>query len=187
MGQQKEVPEKEYPPKVDYSSVAKGMVRVSVVDTAFHSLMAILLVTGLMIDLIGPWLGGWLLLIRSVVHGYLGSAFVIVFILYIARVAYSKKMRTVLTATNYMDFVFYAVLIITGVSRASANQPWIDIAPWLSEALSPIVVLAPAIHVATTYVWIVLSLLLPGGILHGLASVYLISHLKKRFKIERHE
>lgn len=187
MAEHKEVPEREYPPKVDYSAVVKGMRRVSVIDLAFHVLMATLLITGVVIDLLGPLLGGWLLLIRSVVHGYLGALFVVVFVVYGAHVAYSKKMRTVLTATNYVDFLFYIILIITGVTLASANTPWIEFIPQLRGILSPIAPLAPAIHVAATYVWILFSLVFPGGLLHGLASVYLISHLKKRFKLEHNE
>jgi hypothetical protein len=96
-------------------------------------------------------------------------------------------MRTVLTATNYVDFLFYIILIITGVTLASANTPWIEFIPQLRGILSPIAPLAPAIHVAATYVWILFSLVFPGGLLHGLASVYLISHLKKRFKLEHNE
>jgi len=178
----KEVAEKKYPPEVNYSTVLKGLIRM---DIGFHLLMAILLITGLIIDLLGPWLGGWLSSIRSIAHGYVGTLFIIVFIIYIISVAASKRMRIVLTATNWVDFLFYIVLIITGVTIASVNRPWIDVIPGLSDALSPIAPFAPAIHVALTYLWIVFSTVLPGGILHGLASVYLISRLKKRSRTER--
>lgn len=180
-----QVKEKKYPPEVNYSTVLKGLVRVSWLDGAFHTLMGILLVTGLIIDLLGPWLGGWLLAIRSIVHGYLGAIFVLVFAVYIGSVLGSRKMRTVLTVTNYVDFVFYIILIITGITIASPNRPWIDWFPGLVNVLSPMIWIAPTIHVIITYVWIVFSTVFPGGILHGLASVYLISHLKKRFKTER--
>ena len=179
---QKEVSEKKYPPDVNYRTVMKGLVRL---DPFFHLLMAILLITGLMIDLLGPWLGGWLWSIRTIAHGYLGALFILVFIVYIAQVIYSKKMRTVLTATNYVDFLFYIILIITGITTASANKPWIDVIPGLFNALSPIASYTPAIHTAVTYVWIVFPTVFPGGILHGIASVYLISHLKKKSKMER--
>lgn len=187
MAKQKEVPEKKYPPEVTYTKVVKGMARTSILDLGFHTLMAILLITGLMIDLLGPWLGGWLLLIRSWIHGYLGALFVIVFILYLAKIAISRKMRTVLTATNYVDFIFYVILIITGITTASLNKPWVDLLPWLPGVVSPIARLAPSIHVLITYIWILFSTIFPGGILHGLASAYLISHLKKRFKMKGHE
>jgi hypothetical protein len=147
--------------------------------------MAILLITGLIIDLLGPWLGGWLSSIRSIAHGYIGALFVLVFIVYIIKVAISKKMRTVLTATNYIDFLLYIILIITGIAIASPNKPWIDLVPGLSDVLSPIALYAPMIHVITTYVWIVFAIIFPGGILHGLASVYLISHLKKKYKTKK--
>jgi len=163
----------------------KGLVRVSWLDAAFHTLMAILLITGLIIDLLGPWLGGWLHPIRSIAHGYIGAVFVLIFAVYIGSVLGSKKMRTVLTVTNYVDFVFYIILIITGITIASPNKPWVDWFPGLVNVLSPMIWIAPTIHVMMTYIWIVFSTVFPGGILHGLASVYLISHLKKRFKIER--
>lgn len=185
MAEEKEVPEKKYPPEVNYSTVLKGMARTSPLDTAFHILMAILLITGLIIDLLGPWLGGWLSSIRSIAHGYVGALFVLVFIVYLAFVAYSKEMRTVLTVTNYVDFLLYIVLIITGITIASPNKPWVDIFPGLSDALTPIARFAPAVHAATTYVWIVFAIVFPGGILHGLASVYLISYLKKKYKTKR--
>jgi hypothetical protein len=178
----KEVAEKKYPPEVNYSTVFKGLVRM---DIGFHLLMAILLITGLIMDLLGPWLGGWLSSIRSIAHGYVGILFIIVFIIYIVRIAYSKRIRMVLTATNYVDFLFYIILIITGVTVASANRPWIDFIPGLFDVLSPIARFAPAIHITLTYVWIVFSTVLPGGILHGLASVYLISRLKKESRTKR--
>ena len=181
----KQVAKKKYPPETDYSTVLKGLARVSWLDTGFHTLMAILLITGLVIDLLGPLLGGWLLLIRSMAHGYIGAIFVLVFAAYIGSVLGSRKMRTVLTVTNYVDFVFYIILIMTGITIASPNKPWIDWFPSLANVLSPIVWIAPTLHVATTYVWIVFSTVFPGGILHGLATVYLISHLKKKSKTER--
>jgi len=176
----KQVPKKKYPPEVNYSTVLKGMIRVSWLDLAFHSLMTILLVTGLIIDLLGPWLGGWLQQIRSVAHGYIGAIFVLVFAAYIGSAIGVKRMRTVLTVTNYVDFLLYIVLIISGITIASVNRPWIDWFPGLASALSPMAQYTPTIHVVTTYIWIVFSVVFPGGFLHGLASVYLISHLKKK-------
>lgn len=182
MAGERQVPEKKYPPEVNYSTVLKGMARTSPLDTAFHILMAILLITGLIIDLLGPWLSRWLPLVRSIAHGYVGALFVLVFIVYLIAVAYSKTMRTVLTVTNYVDYLLYIVLTITGIAMASPNRPWVNIFPGLSDALSPMVPYAPVIHVTTTYVWIVFAVVFPGGVLHGLASVYLISYLKKKFK-----
>lgn len=183
MSVEKKVSKKKYPPEVNYWTVLKELTRASRgLDVAFHLLMAILLITGLIIDLLGFWLGGWLSLIRSVAHGYIGAIFIVVFIVYLAYIAYSKKLRTVLTVTNYVDFLFYTILIITGIAIASANRPWIDLFPGLSVALSPVARYAPAIHSVVTYVWIVFATVFPGGILHGLASVYLISHLKKKYK-----
>lgn len=183
----KEVPEKKYPPEVNYSTVLKGMTRTSPLDTAFHLLMAILLITGLIIDLLGPWLGGWLSSIRSIAHGYVGALFVLVFIVYLITMVFSKTMRMVLTVTNYVDFLLYIILIITGITIASPNKPWVDLLPGLSVTLSPIAPVAPAIHAVTTYVWILFAIVFPGGILHGLASVYLISYLKKKYKTMREE
>ena len=186
MAGEKQVSEKKYPPEVNYSMVLKGLARASLgLDLVFHLLMAILLITGLIIDLLGPWLSGWLFGIRSVAHGYVGALFIFVFAVYLVYIAYSKKMRMVFTGTNYVDFLFYILLIITGMTLASANRPWIDIVVQLSDALSVISPFAPALHVLLTYVWILFSLTFPGGILHGFASVYLISRLRKKSKTKR--
>ena len=80
-----------------------------------------------------------------------------------------------MTGINYLDFLLYTVLIVTGVTIASANQIWVDTMPWLTEALSGLRQYAPAIHTVTTYVWLLVSTLLPGGFLHGIATAYLIS------------
>lgn len=181
----REVQEKKYPPEVNYFEVFKGMIRVSPLGAAFHILMAILLITGLMIDLLGPWLGGWLHPIRSIAHGYVGAIFVLVFAAYMGKVLSKKSMRMVLTAANYADFVFCIILIITGITMSSVNAPWIDWFPELAEALFPLASYAPAVHVITTYIWIAFSVVFQGGMLHGLASLYLISHLKKKQKIKR--
>ena len=88
----------------------------------------------------------------------------------------------VLTQTNAVDFVFYIILIVTGVIVAAANAPWINIAPGLAEALSPIGPIAPSLHVTLTYVWVLISLLTPSGLLHGFACTYLITHLRRSKK-----
>ena len=182
MTEDKQVPTKKYPPDFTVTNITKGMLRTSRVDFLFHLLMAILLITGLVIDLLGPWLGGSLLTIRSVAHGYVGVLFIFVFIVYIIHIARSQKMKMVLTQTNAVDFVFYIILIVTGVIVAAANAPWINIAPGLAEALSPIGPIAPSLHVTLTYVWVLISLLTPSGLLHGFACTYLITHLRRSKK-----
>jgi len=170
---------------MSYTGIMKGMVREWLFGVVFHTLMAILLITGLIIDLLGPWLGGSLLSIRSIAHGYVGAVFVLVFIVGVIGLAFWKPMRMVMTVTNYVDYLFYAILIVTGVTTASQNKPWIDIIPGLSATLSPMAPNAPAVHALITYSWIVFSTVFPGGFLHGLASAYLVSHLKKRPKTMR--
>ena len=64
---------------------------------------------------------------------------------------------------------------ITGVTVASVNQIWVDNLPWLVDALSSLRQYAPSIHTITTYVWLLISTLLPGGFLHGIATTYLVS------------
>ena len=182
MTQDKQVPTKKYPPEFNAANIMKGMARTSPVDILFHILMAILAVTGLVIDLLGPWLGGWLLTIRSVAHGYVGVLFIFVFIVYIIHIASSKKMRLVLTKTNTVDFVFYIILIVTGVVVAAANAPWINLVPELAEALLPMAPYAPSLHVTITYVWILISLITPSGILHGLACTYLLKYFRRSKK-----
>ena len=182
MTEDKQVPTKKYPPEFNVTNITKGMLRTSPLDILFHLLMAILLVTGLVIDLLGPWLGGGLLVIRLVAHGYVGVLFIFVFLVYIIHIASSKKMRLVLTKTNTVDFVFYIILIVTGVIVAAANAPWIDLAPGLTQALLPVAPYAPALHVTLTYVWILISLITPSGLLHGLACTYLLKHFRRSKK-----
>ena len=160
MPKETNAPRKKYPPEVSKTTVIKGMLQTSLLDSAFHLLMAILLISGLIMDILGPWLGGWLLWIRQIAHGYLGTLFVLIFIVYLAKMLYSKKMRTVFTATNYVDFLFYIAFVITGIAIASANSPWVTIIPELSEALAPIAAYAPTIHITGTYVWILFSTVL---------------------------
>ena len=179
MPKNKEVQPKKYPPDFTLTNITKGMIRTSSVDFLFHLLMAILLITGLIIDLLGPWLGGSLLTIRSVAHGYVGVLFIIVFIVYMLRITYSKKMKMVLTQTNFVDFVFYIILIVTGIMVAAANSPWIEIAPWLSEGFSLIGAHPQALHVTLTYIWVLISLVTPSGLLHGFACTYLYTHLRR--------
>ena len=76
MPKEREVTRKKYPPEISYVKVMKEMIRL---DFGFHALMAILLITGLIIDLLGPWLGGWLYSVRSIAHGYVGTLYILVF------------------------------------------------------------------------------------------------------------
>jgi hypothetical protein len=171
----KEVKEFDYPPKVTLTGVLKGLWQTSKLDLLFHSLMAILLITGLVIDLLGGFLGGALAPIRQILHGYLGAVFTIIYPFYLIKILVTRKTRMLMTGINYLDFLLYTVLIVTGVTIASANQIWVDTLPWLTEALSGLRQYAPAIHTVTTYVWLLVSTLLPGGFLHGIATAYLIS------------
>jgi hypothetical protein len=118
-------------------------------------------------------------------HGYVGALFILVFIIYALSVVVFKRVRMVFTVTNYVDFLFYFALIVTGMAMSSAVKPWVDLFPGLFDALSPIAPYGPAIHVVATYVWILFSAVFPGGLIHGIASAYLISHFKKRSKTER--
>ena len=179
MTEDKQVPTKKYPPEFNITNIVKGMAITSPVDILFHLLMGILAVTGLIIDLLGPWLGGWLLTIRSVAHGYVGVLFILVFIIYIIHIASSKKMRLVLTKTNTIDFVFYIILIITGVIVASANAPWIDLIPAFGEVFVPMGAFPQSLHVALTYIWILISLITPSGVLHGFACTYLLKYFRR--------
>lgn len=171
----KDVKEFEYPPKVTTADCLKGLWQTSKLDMIFHSLMAILLITGLAIDLLGVFLGGALAPIRQILHGYIGTVFTIIYPFYLIKILATRKIRMLMTGINYLDFLLYTVLIITGVTIASTNQIWMDNLPWLAEALSGLRQYAPAIHTTLTYVWLLISTLLPGGFLHGIASTYLHS------------
>lgn len=176
----KDVKEFEYPTKVTLTEAIKGLLKISIIDTLFHSLMAILLISGLMIDLLGTFLGGWLFQIRIFAHGYIGAILAIVFPIYLIKVISTRKIRMLMTIVNYIDFVFYGILVLSGIALASINQPWITILPWLPQALGVIRRFSPAIHTTTTYVWLLVSTLLPGGFLHGIATGYLILIQKER-------
>ena len=180
----KDVKEFKYPPKVTKSGVLKGLWQTSKLDMFFHGLMAILLVTGLIMDLLGVFLGGLLAPIRQIAHGYIGVLFVIVYPIYLIKILITRKMRMLMTAVNYIDFLLYIILIVTGVTIASTNQIWVDTLPWLSSALNGLRQYAPAIHTLATYVWLLVSILLPGGFLHGIATVYLVSIQKERHNTE---
>ena len=86
--------------------------------------------------------------------------------------------RMLMSPVNWINFVLYAVLIVTGVAIASTNQIWVDTLPALVDALAGIRPLAPAIHTVTTYAWLLFSILLPGGFLHGIATFYLV-HIQR--------
>lgn len=180
----KEVKELEYPTKVTLGIVLKGLWQTSKLDVIFHSLMAILLISGLLIDLLGVVLGGSLYSIRQIAHGYVGTLFVIIYPIYLIKILVTKKTRILMTAINYIDFILYAILILTGVAVASANQVWTDLLPWLAPALSSIREHSPAIHTIVTYLWLLASTLIPGGFLHGIATDYLIRSQKSKKVIE---
>ncbi len=239
----KQVPERKYPPEIDYSTVTKGIVGTSLISSAFHHLMAILLITGLITDLLGPWVGQWIsstqlvaqqyvgalfnnlagalfiivfilyiayrgiyaqarapisatlfidlffyiamVSIGLLAHGFVGALFILVFIIYLIKIVAYNKERMVFTVTNYVDFLLYFILIISGMTMSSVSKPWVDLFPWLFDVLSPMALYGPAIHILITYVWIVFSAVFPGGIIHGIASAYLVSHLKKKSSAER--
>jgi hypothetical protein len=175
MSKSKDVKVFEYPPKVTLSGVLKGLWQTSKLDMLFHSLMAILLITGLVIDLLGVFLGGALAPVRQILHGYIGTVFTVIYPFYLIKILVTRKMRMLMTGINYLDFLLYTVLIVTGVTIASTNQIWADNLPWLADGLSGLRQYAPAIHTVTTYVWLLVSTLLPGGFLHGIATTYLVS------------
>lgn len=85
-----------------------------------------------------------------------------------------------MTGINYLDFLLYTVLIVTGVTIASVNQIWVDTLPWLVDTLSIFSRYAPVIHTVTTYIWLLVSTLLPEGFLHGIATLYLVSIKEER-------
>lgn len=175
MSKTKDVKEFEYPPRATTADCLKGLWQTSKLDLLFHSLMATLLITGLVIDLLGSFLGGALAPVRQILHGYIGTIFTLVFPFYLIKLLVTRKIRMLMTGINYLDFLLYTILIVSGVTVASANQIWVDAMPWLTEALSGFRQYAPATHTVTTYVWLLASTLLPGGFLHGIASMYLHS------------
>jgi hypothetical protein len=167
------IEELHYPTRVTLAEVLRGMWRASKIDVTFHGLMAILLVSGLLIDLLGKTLGGNLATTR-VLHGYLGAVFILVYIAYIIKILSTKRIRMLMTAVNYADFILYTLLILTGIVVSSLSYPWSVYLPTLQTLVYPVASVASTLHTITTYVFLVVSIFLPGGFLHGIATGYLI-------------
>jgi len=182
MSKTKNVEEFTYPPKVTTNVVIKGLWKASKISTFFHILMTILSFSGLMIDLLGAFLGGSLFVVRQILHGYIGVIFVVIFPIYIIQIFGKKKTRMLMTTTNYVNFILYAILLVSGISIASANKTWMDLIPWLFTSLSGIRQFTPAIHSLATYSWLLISLISPGGFLHGVATGYLVSINKEKHR-----
>ncbi len=181
MARHKNVEELEYPTKVTFKRALKGLWQISKTDMFFHGLMAILLITGLMMDLLGAFLGELLLPVRRHIHGGIGAIFVIVFPVYVAKMVRSKKMRLLLTAVNLIDFALYLLLIVSGIAITSDDETWAKLFPWLGTALASFQ-LASKIHAVTVYAWLLISIIFPGGFLHGAGTAYLIWLQRKREK-----
>lgn len=182
MPRKKDVKEFEYPSKVTKSGAIKGLWQASKISTIFHLLMTVLTISGLLIDLLGDVLGGSLFTVRQVFHGYVGVVFVVILPIYLIQIIATKKTRMLMTTTNYVNFILYLILLVSGISIASANKPWIDAIPWLFNSLSSIRQITPMLHTFTTYLWLLISLIAPGGFLHGIATAYLISINKRKNK-----
>ena len=169
----RDVEEFSYPSKVTLGGVLKGMWGTSKMDVFFHGLMAVLLVTGLLIDLVGPLLGGSLASSR-LIHGYLGAVYVVAFVAYLTKILVTKKTRMLMTGVNYFDFAAYLVLIVSGIVVSAPSYPWNVYIPGLAVMVYPFAPIASALHTITTYLFMLVSILVPGGFLHGIASAYLI-------------
>ena len=123
----------------------------------FHFSMGFLLISGLVMDLASTWISSFIL---RQFHGYAGAFFTIIFFVYIGIIAINKNFRDLREPINYVEIVFYAVLILFGFAIKY---------PTLFPFLGPI----STFHCnLLTYGWIVVSTLGGGGIIQGVASFY---------------
>jgi hypothetical protein len=143
----------------------------------FHISMGLQLISGLIMDLAAPWIGGPLL---RQFHGYVGVFFTIMFIVYVGIIAINKDFRALREPINYVEMVFFAALIIFGFALRF---------PRLLPVLNQI---TPFHCNLLTLGWVAVSVLGGGGMIQGLASMYYLitrgrTHVQFRPKVEREE
>ena len=155
----REVKEFKYPVESGPLKALVDMFKPIPVLLLFHVSMALLLVTGLVMDLLGRWIGVYSL---QVFHGYVGTFFAIMFVVYVGIIVINKDFRALREPINYVEMVFYAALILFGMAIKF---------PALLPFLGPI---SPFHCSLLTYGWVVVSVLGGGGIVQGLASMYFI-------------
>jgi hypothetical protein len=145
----------------------------------FHISMALLLTTGLVMNLVGPQVlfhTPEYLLLRQF-HGYIGAIFTITFVLYLGVIVINKNFRALRESINYIEIVFYAGLALSGFSFSSIFNPG-NLLPFLAPY-------ATLVHTfLLTYGWMAASLLGGGGMVQGVASIYfLIERARSRTRI----
>lgn len=135
------------------------MFKPSLVLLLFHTTMALLLVSGLVIEFLGFWIGTYTF---RVFHGYTGMLFFIIFVIYLGIIAINKDFRDLREPINYVEIGFYALLTIFGAAIKF---------PTLLPFLNPI---SPFHCTVLTYGWLAVSVVGGGGIVQGLSSIYFI-------------
>jgi hypothetical protein len=145
----------------------------------FHISMALLLTTGLVMNLIGPRVlfhTSEYSLLRQF-HGYVGAIFTIMFILYLGIIVMNKNFRALRETINYIESVFYAGFIVSGFSFSTIFNPG-NILPFLAPY-------ATLVHtLLLTYGWVAASFVGGGGMVQGVASIYfLIERARSRHRI----
>jgi len=135
------------------------LLKPALVLWLFHISMALQLITGLIMDLAGPLIGTYAL---RQFHGYAGAFFTIMFAIYVGIIAINKHFRALREPINYVEMVFYAVLILFGLALKF---------PALLPFLTPI---TPFHCTLLTYGWVVVSVFGGGGIVQGLAAIYFL-------------
>lgn len=96
------------------------------------------------------------------------------FVVYISIIAINKNFRALREPINYVEIVFYAVLILFGLALRY---------PTLLSFLGPI---TPFHCNVLTYGWVAVSTLGGGGIIQGVASVYyLFTRARSRIHVSQ--
>jgi hypothetical protein len=155
----REVEDFKYPVKAGSLQALATMFKPMPFLLLFHISMGLQLISGLIMDLAAPWIGGPLL---RQFHGYIGAFFTIMFIVYVSIIAINKDFRALREPINYVEMVFFAALIIFGFAlRFPRLLPFLNqITPFHCNLL--------------TLGWVAVSVLGGGGIIQGLASMYYI-------------
>lgn len=125
----------------------------------FHLSMGLQLMTGVIMDLAGLWIGTHLL---RQIHAFAGAFFAIMFVVYVCIIAINKNFRALREPINYIEMVFYAGLIFFGLTMSFPGQ------------LPFLIPITPFHCTLLTYGWIVVSVLGGGGIIQGLAGIYFL-------------
>jgi uncharacterized membrane protein (Fun14 family) len=137
----------------------------------FHFSMGVQLVSGLIMQFVGPWAGTNFL---RFFHGFVGAFYIITFLLYIGKIAVNEDFRLLREPINYIEILFYLGMIILGLASSS-------FLPGLLPFLGPIT----SFHCTLlTFGWIAVSIFGGGSVVQGLSAIFFL-FLRSKSKKDR--